>query len=150
MLKNTFFEIGWKFQTKTILFIYVFFSAILSCLFIYKITFSKISLFTNRTFVLIIYKNERNGPMLVADTLETFLMKNDFQCVSVIASFNSSGKIKPVYVQIKEESYRIHNCHYSHPLPNISEFQCKFIDRNCLKPLKLFYYHTECVWAVKM
>lgn len=88
--------------------------------------------------------------MLVADTLETFLKDNDFQCVPVIASFNSSGKIKPVYVQVHEKSYKIHNCRYNHPLPNISEFQCQIIDCNCLKPLKLIYYHSECVWAIKI
>lgn len=88
--------------------------------------------------------------MFVANNLHEFLGYKDFQCISVIASFNSSGQIKPIYVQMNGESYKIHSCHYNHPLPNISEFNCQIIDHDCLKPLKLVYYHAESVWAIKV
>ena len=68
--------------------------------------------------------------------------------VSVIASFDALGHIKPLYVRINEESLKVHSVWEKPSIRGIMEFQCKVIDNNCLKPLSLTYHNADNIWTV--
>lgn len=68
--------------------------------------------------------------------------------VSVIASFDTDGHIKPLYVRINEDSLKVHSSWLRPSFQNLMEFQCKVIDNNCLKPLILTYHKVENVWTI--
>ena len=68
--------------------------------------------------------------------------------VPVIASFDAAGQIKPIYVSINGEVFKIQSCHCNHNLPNTFEFKCRVIDNDCLKPLTLTYYRSENAWMI--
>lgn len=68
--------------------------------------------------------------------------------VPVIASFNTEGKIKPLYVRIKDKSYKIDSFWVMYTFTNITEFNCKISDGENIYPLKLTYYHAEGVWCM--
>lgn len=68
--------------------------------------------------------------------------------VPVIASFDSEGHIKPLYVGINGESYKIESCWASYNFRNIVDFKCKVIDGDYLKPLALTYYREEGMWTI--
>ena len=69
--------------------------------------------------------------------------------VSVIASFDTSGSLTPLYVRIGEESLKIYNA----TLTDVSTykqycFNCEVMDGDTVKPLKLIYHLGENVWSV--
>ena len=68
--------------------------------------------------------------------------------VSVIASFDTDGHIKPLYVRISEDSLKIYSSWLKPSFRGLMEFQCKVIDNDCLKPLVLTYHMTENVWTI--
>ena len=72
----------------------------------------------------------------------------NLQMIPVIASFNCEGKIKPLYVgingeQFKVESYWIRSC-----FTNQMEFHCKLIVNDKLCPIIITYYIKECLWTI--
>ena len=73
---------------------------------------------------------------------------NNITIVSVIASFDTDGHVKPLYVRINEESLKIHSSWLKPSFKNLMEFQCKVIDNDCLKPLLLTYHKIENVWTI--
>lgn len=68
--------------------------------------------------------------------------------VPVIASFDSEGHIKPLYVRINNEILKIDSCWVSSTFHNTTEFKCKVIDNNRIKPLKLTFHATESMWTI--
>lgn len=68
--------------------------------------------------------------------------------VPVIASFDTSGHIKPLYVRIGEESYKICSYWIQRKFANILEFNCQIIVGKYKKPLLLAYYQAEGVWGI--
>lgn len=68
--------------------------------------------------------------------------------VSVIASFDTEGHVRPLYVRIGEEPYKVHSSWLKPSFRGILEFRCKIIDGNRLKPLILEYHQSENVWIV--
>lgn len=68
--------------------------------------------------------------------------------VPVIASFDSEGHIKPLYVRICGEPYKIHSSWLKQSFADIFEFHCKVMDDDCLKPLVLTYHTRENVWTI--
>lgn len=68
--------------------------------------------------------------------------------VPVIASFNSEGHVKPLYVRIGGLSLKVHSSWLKPSFGNILEFHCMVIDDNCLKPLILSYHQMESVWII--
>ena len=68
--------------------------------------------------------------------------------VPVIASFDTEGHVKPLYVRIGELSLKVHSSWLKPSFPNIFEFHCKVVDGDFLKPLILTYYRHEMVWAI--
>ena len=68
--------------------------------------------------------------------------------VSVIASFDTDGHVRPLYVRINEEALKVHSSWMKPSFSTLMEFNCKVIDHGCLKPLVLTYHKTEGVWTV--
>ena len=70
------------------------------------------------------------------------------QTVPVIASFNDEGQIKPLYVGIDGERYKVHSYWVRRSFSNQIEFQCKLIVGDTLKIIIITYYLNECVWTI--
>ena len=68
--------------------------------------------------------------------------------VSVIASFDTDGHVKPLYVRINENSLKVESSWLKPSFRGTLEFQCKVVDNNCLKPLILTYHQAEYVWTI--
>jgi|P827metagenome_2_1110787.scaffolds.fasta_scaffold06679_5 hypothetical protein len=68
--------------------------------------------------------------------------------IPVIASFDSSGHVSPLYVRIKRVSYRIIEYFVSSKYSGVTEFRCKIADGAFERPLQLTYYSTEGMWTV--
>lgn len=68
--------------------------------------------------------------------------------VPVIASFDSEGHIRPLYIRIGEEPLKVHSFWVKPTFVNLIEFKCKVIDGDCLKPLAITYHQAECVWTI--
>lgn len=74
-------------------------------------------------------------------------IKNDI--VSVIASFDSEGHIRPLYVRIGEEALKVRSSWLKPSFPGIFEFNCQVIDGEYIKPLILTYHPRESVWTIQ-
>ena len=70
------------------------------------------------------------------------------QTVPVIASFNDEGQIKPLYVGIDGERYKVHSYWVRRSFSNQIEFQCKLIIGDSVKIIIITYYLNECVWTI--
>ena len=68
--------------------------------------------------------------------------------IPVIASFDSDGHIKPLYVRINGEAFKVHSSWIKPSFQGTIEFECKVIDREYLKPLNLTYHKQDCVWTI--
>ena len=68
--------------------------------------------------------------------------------VPVIASFDTDGHMKPLYVRINGESYKVSSCWTKTTFENAVEFTCKVIVGDYLKPLSLTYYRREGMWTI--
>lgn len=68
--------------------------------------------------------------------------------VSVIASFDTKGHVRPLYVRIGEESYKVHSSWLKPSFRGILEFRCQIVDGDSLKPLILEYHQSENVWII--
>lgn len=68
--------------------------------------------------------------------------------VPVIASFDTDGHVKPLYVRIDGVSLKVHSSWLKPSFNNTIEFQCQVIDRDCLKPLALTFHKMEGVWTI--
>lgn len=83
------------------------------------------------------------------------ISKNYFDCagtviVPVIASFNTDGKIMPLYVRIQGISYKIDSSWMYSNFISTVDFNCKVIDGDSLKPLILTYHRREGVWSTRI
>ena len=70
------------------------------------------------------------------------------QIVPVIASFNDDGQIKPLYVGINGERYKVASYWVRRSFSNQIELHCKLIDQDLLKPVIITYYQNECIWTI--
>lgn len=68
--------------------------------------------------------------------------------VSVIASFDTDGHIKPLYVRVDEESLKVVSCWMKPAFVSSCTYQCKVEDHGVLKPLVLTYHMNESVWSI--
>lgn len=68
--------------------------------------------------------------------------------VSVIASFDTDGHIRPLYVRINEDSLKVHSSWIKPSFRGMMEFRCKIIDNDYLRPLVLTYHMAENVWTI--
>lgn len=72
------------------------------------------------------------------------------ELIPVIASFDDSGHIRPLYVRINDKAYHVHSYWVKYAFSNITQFQCKIEDQDTLRPLLLSYYHREGVWGIDL
>ena len=70
------------------------------------------------------------------------------QVVSVIASFDTDGKVKPLYVRIGRGSYKVHYSWVKPGVSNIYTYQCQIEDGDTLKPLELTYHAKDSLWVM--
>ena len=66
--------------------------------------------------------------------------------VSVIASFDTKGNIRPIRVRISELALEIESAKLVDIIFNDKIFQCVVIDGNYRKPLTLCYKTSEGCW----
>jgi hypothetical protein len=66
----------------------------------------------------------------------------------VIASFSDDGHIRPLYVRIAGESYKVDSYWVRSQFTNQIDFNCKLIVHDCLKPLLITYHVRECLWTI--
>ncbi len=67
---------------------------------------------------------------------------------SVIASFDSKGHMKPLYIRIDGSSFKVHSSYVKSCHSGIVEFSCQIVDREYLKPLTLTYFPHDRIWAI--
>lgn len=72
----------------------------------------------------------------------------NMQIVPVIASFNDDGQIKPLYVGIQGQRYKVDSYWVRRSFSNQIEFQCKIIIDHRLHPLIITYHLHECIWTI--
>lgn len=82
-----------------------------------------------------------------------YISNNSYDCipsnlVSVIASFDTDGHIKPLYVRINEEALKVHSSWLKPSFAGLLEFNCRIVDQGYLKPLVLTYHKNEGVWTI--
>ena len=70
------------------------------------------------------------------------------EIVPAIASFDTDGHIKPLYVRIDGCSLRVVSSRIRCIYANTIEFQCQVQDLQYVKPLLLVYYQAEGAWAI--
>jgi len=70
--------------------------------------------------------------------------------VPVIASFNSDGDIRPLYVQIQDYTLKIIRCTSISKFHNNTEFKCLIDDHGFRKPILLIYYFDTTIWTTKL
>lgn len=68
--------------------------------------------------------------------------------IPVIASFDSNGHIKPLYIRVNGESLKVYSSCIKPSFQSAIEFECKIIDNEYLKPLSLTYHQQDCVWTI--
>ena len=68
--------------------------------------------------------------------------------IPVIASFNEEGQIKPLYVGINGERYKVQSYWVRRSFSNQIEFSCKLAFGETLQTLIITYYMNECIWTI--
>lgn len=69
--------------------------------------------------------------------------------IPVIASFDSEGHVKPLYIRLNGDSFKVYSSCERPSFYGSLEFQCKVIDNNCLKSLLLTYHKRENIWTTQ-
>ncbi|MCR4705116.1 MAG: hypothetical protein K5641_03530 [Lachnospiraceae bacterium] len=68
--------------------------------------------------------------------------------VPVIASFDAEGHIKPLYVRVNEDRYKVFSYWVKNHFSNIIEFNCQLQKGDRLIPALLKYHQQESVWTI--
>lgn len=72
-----------------------------------------------------------------------------FTPVPVIASFDTAGRIAPLYVRLNGEVHRVLSYWIRNKgFINTVEFSCKIADGDFEKPLLLTYFYNEATWVI--
>ena len=70
--------------------------------------------------------------------------------VPVIASFDSDGHIKPLWIRIGTNAYKVDSCWRQNDMNcSIIRYNCKLQDNDFLRPLSICYHQEECVWTIE-
>lgn len=76
------------------------------------------------------------------------MLSSNYEPVSVIASFDTKGHVRPLYIRVESESLKVHSCWQKPSFRGAIEFQCKVIDNNCLKNLNVIYNQSDNIWSI--
>jgi len=72
-----------------------------------------------------------------------------FNIVSVIASFDTDGKMRPLYVRIGEEAYKINSSHAKNDkFAMIVEYDCTIREGEMARHLNLCYHNHDKIWSI--
>lgn len=82
----------------------------------------------------------------------THQQSNDFypnhKPVPVICSFDGEGNIRPMYVRIDGEAYKICSSYKQHSATQEAVFQCEIADNGILKTLTLTFWYDKHLWLM--
>lgn len=76
------------------------------------------------------------------------ISSTNYESVSVIASFDTEGHVRPLFVRVNSESLKVHSCWQKPSFRGTIEFQCKVIDNDCLKNLNVIYRQSDNIWSI--
>lgn len=68
--------------------------------------------------------------------------------VPVICSFDDRGQMRPLYVRINGEAFKICSSQEKTSFSHASVFQCEIADHGILKSLTLEYRYREHLWLM--
>lgn len=68
--------------------------------------------------------------------------------ISVIASFDSEGRIKPLYVRIGDSALKVHSFYERRKFANQIEFICTVEVHDFIRPVELTFHQRECMWTI--
>ena len=68
--------------------------------------------------------------------------------VPIICSFDSEGHMRPMYIRINGEAFKICSSCEKFSYANAAVFQCQVDDHGTLKPLTLEYRYREHLWLM--
>lgn len=69
--------------------------------------------------------------------------------VPVLASFDSTGTIRPLYVRIGSDAYKILSC-YSQAYGPLTIYHCTVNNMGMQREIALTYHPRECCWTTKL
>lgn len=70
------------------------------------------------------------------------------ELVPVIATFDTEGHLRPIYVRIHGTQFKVDSSYVKHKSLSCTIFSCKVIDGDRIRILILNYYHAKQVWGV--
>ena len=70
------------------------------------------------------------------------------ELVPVIASYDAEGRVKPLYVRINSERYKVESCWVKTCLGNNIEYNCTLTRDNRMYKLILTYHIRETTWTI--
>lgn len=70
------------------------------------------------------------------------------QTLPVICSFDSEGNIKPMYIRIGKDAFKVASSYVKESYAHAIVFQCEVFDNGKSKPLRLEYRNREHVWLI--
>jgi hypothetical protein len=70
------------------------------------------------------------------------------KAVPVIASFDTCGKIMPLYLRIDGKQCKVESCKIRNSLFNQIEYNCQVSCEGYMRPLLLHFYSAENVWTI--
>lgn len=69
--------------------------------------------------------------------------------VPVIASFDKQGNVRPLFVRLGPDSYKVNDAFCQNEFSNTITFRCHVIDNGYLKPLILVYHRSCNMWSTR-
>ena len=73
---------------------------------------------------------------------------NHLTVIPVIASFDTTRSIKPLYIRINEESFKVYKAIVIETFLHQTTYQCEIEDGEYIKHVKLTYFANESLWAI--
>lgn len=71
------------------------------------------------------------------------------EVVPVIASYDTDGRVKPLYVRISENEYKVENCWIKPSIAgNSLDFNCSLLRDNRVYKVVLTYHIRETTWTI--
>lgn len=69
--------------------------------------------------------------------------------VPVIASFSAGGEIKPLYVRLDGNAYKIYSSSQLHSARSKRRYRCEITENDTVIFIELTYHLHECAWSVQ-
>ncbi len=77
------------------------------------------------------------------------MVRKPFNIVSVIVSFDTEGKVRPLYVRIGEDACKVISSRLkTDKFAMILEYDCMIQDGENARHMNLYYYNHQKVWSI--